>query len=105
MKKIYLILSALFIISCEEAYVEERIESTECKTIKAKDQPIENRFSAGDYVFGSGSITKSQTVYYFYYTDGSTDEVDRSTYFKHDVGEKRCVTRVEYRRVRNPKTK
>lgn len=91
MKFIYLFIISILILSCVETTSKSIEYTTSCKVIKAKDAPIENKFSSGDYFFGEGSVTKSQTVYYFYFKDGSSKEVKRETYFKFDEGEKYCV--------------
>lgn len=57
------------------------------KIIADKQAPIENRFSGTDFLFGNGSITKSQTVYYFISTDGKMVEVDLRTYSKYKIGD------------------
>jgi len=82
------ILVALF-VSCETSNQQEkpRYDPNSSKIIKTKDAPSENRFSAGDYFFGGGSITKTQTVYYFYAKDGTSVEVDRKIYFQYDEGD------------------
>ena len=66
--------------------MQKRYEA-KTKIIASKEAPIENRFSAGDFFFGEGSITKSQTVYYFVSTDGKMVEVDLRTYSTKKIGD------------------
>jgi len=58
------------------------------KVVSAKDAPIENRFSATDYFWGEGSVTKSTTVYYLYSEDGYSLEVDRKVYHQTKIGDR-----------------
>lgn len=92
----YLLLIILVFTSCVN---QEWVDTSYYKTIKAKDQPIENQFSAGDYFFGNGSITKSQTVYYLYFTDGSSESVSRENYFKFDVGDQYYIKSGYYKNI------
>ena len=57
------------------------------KIIIAKENPIENRFSAADFLFGNGSITKSETVYYLVAEDGTVCEVTVSKWAKTKIGD------------------
>jgi len=57
------------------------------KLVIGKDAPIENRFSSGDIIFGSGSVTKSQTVYYIVGEDGTLCEVDLGVYARIKIGD------------------
>lgn len=50
------------------------------KQIIDKQSPIENRVSGAEILFGSGSITKSVTVYYLIASDGTACEVDMTKY-------------------------
>lgn len=70
----------------------DRVES---KVIAAKESPIESRVSAMEIAFGSGSITKSVTVYYLVATDGSITEVDVSTWARTNVGDTYTTSRWE----------
>ena len=57
------------------------------KIIIEKQAPVENRFSGGDFFFGSGSITKSRTVYYLIADDGTVADVGLSDYARQKIGE------------------
>jgi hypothetical protein len=57
------------------------------KKIIAKESPIENRFSASDFFFGNGSITKSETVYYLIAEDGTACEVKVGIWAKTKIGD------------------
>ena len=97
MKILLLRFSVLFMITfigCEVAPEQKKTIQKEIvhygpvtKVISSKEAPIENRFSAGDFFFGSGSISKSQTVYYFFAEDGTMVEVDLRTYASKKVGD------------------
>lgn len=79
MKKIIAISLFLF---CSFAYAQQE------KIIIAKEAPIENRFSGADFLFGSGSITKSETVYYLIAEDATVCEVKVATWAKTKIGSK-----------------
>jgi len=66
---------------------KQKRELSYIKIIADKQAPIENRLSGADFLFGNGSITKSQTVYYFISTDGKMVEVDIRTYSKYKIGD------------------
>lgn len=104
MKKFYILIifSFLLIIGCssdptkklerqtkrelrQAEYVNRN--SSKTKVIAAKEAPIENNFSGIDFFFGNGSITKSQTVYYFIAVDGALVSVDLKTYASKKIGD------------------
>lgn len=103
MKQFILLIITLFILSCDDGTKRVPITTTECNIINAKDQPIENRLSGGDFIFGNGSITKSQTIYYFYFENGTSKEVNREEFFKFNVGDKYCVSYTTYKTIPNQK--
>lgn len=101
MKKIIILFIGLIsiCISCNttpltpEQIEQNRIEqalikSNYTKIIADKQAPIENKFSGVDFLFGEGSITKSQTVYYFISEDNKTVEVSLKEYSKFKIGDK-----------------
>lgn len=74
----------LFCTGCDvPPYVPPPLE---VKKIIEKSAPNENRFSAGDFVFGKGSVTKTRTVYYLIAEDGTVCEVGLSEYHKTKIG-------------------
>lgn len=100
MKKSYILIifSFLLIIGCSsdptkklERQAKRELRQTEyiakTKVIAAKEAPIENNFSGIDFFFGNGSITKSQTVYYFIAVDGALVNVDIKTYASKKIGD------------------
>lgn len=57
------------------------------KKIVAKENPIENRVSGVEILFGSGSITKSETIYYLIADDGTSVQTDMGTWTKFKIGD------------------
>lgn len=68
-------------------YQAEQYERNK-KTVIAKDDPVENRFSGTDFFFGHGSITKSKTVHYLIAEDKTVCEVDIADYATVQTGAK-----------------
>ncbi len=90
MKKLLLIILAVLMLSgCAEMQTYTP-PAPKCYLITEKGNDIDNRFSAGDFFFGNGSVTKSETVYFLILEDGNIVEVDRGEYYKYKVGENYC---------------
>lgn len=68
--------------------LNQSVYAGQLKTVIGKEHPNENRFSAGDFFFGSGSITKTKTIYYLIAEDGTVCEVGLSAYYKTKIGSK-----------------
>lgn len=66
-----------------------KITTSSCKIVVAKETPIENRISGVEIFFGEGSISKSQTVYYLIFEDGSSREVLRKRFYQVKIGD--CI--------------
>jgi hypothetical protein len=82
------VLLVLGVVGCDESpdsYTQN--DGLATKTIVAKESPIENRLSGTEILFGSGSITKSETVYYLIAEDGTIVETDIVTWAKVKIGE------------------
>lgn len=85
MKKVLIVISGLILSACSLPKNEGKNEG---KTVIDKISPNENRLSRADLIFGQGSITKTETVYYLVAEDATVCEVGMTNYFKVKIGQK-----------------